>query len=109
MRPVKIGGIYEVTGTVTAHRTDRRDGKTPETLLKRCDVGEVGFAVWLTKWKADQKAAKKAAAKAEREAAKAAMTPEQKEAKKAAARAKREAAKVKKLAAGEPAVLEGAL
>lgn len=95
----KVGETYEVRGKVEEHKLDRRDGKTPETWLSRCTIGEIGYLAAFEIYATEEKAKKKAAKKAEREAAK--NTPEAiaaREAKKVAAKAAREAKKAAKKA-----------
>lgn len=70
----KVGTAYEVMGTIEKHGMDRRDGVTPETILKRCKMGAIGYGVALEAQKVADKAAKKVAAREARAAAKKAKT-----------------------------------
>lgn len=65
-----IGESYEVTGTIEKHVVNKRDGVTPETILKRCFVAAVGVGAWQEVQKVKAKEAKKIAAREKRAAAK---------------------------------------
>lgn len=67
---IKVGTAYEVVATVEKHATNRKDGVTPETILKRCVVSVVGVEAWQAAEKVKAKEAKKVAAREKRAAAK---------------------------------------